>query len=100
MTTNNKERAREYALQKKYGLTLEDYKEMLSAQDGVCYICEREPTRTLCVDHVHINGYKKMNSENKRKYVRGLLCFMCNTALKGFEKTADGIRNRKQLEGS
>lgn len=41
-----------------------------------------------------------MPPEEKVKYVRGILCFVCNTGLKGFEKTKDGARNRSQLNGT
>lgn len=58
-------------LKNKYGITLEDYKCMFEAQDGVCAICEEsEEGRLLAVDHCH--------ETNK---VRGLLCGSCNRAL-------------------
>ncbi len=55
-----------------YGLTLEEYEEMLREQDGKCAICGElpSPTKLLDVDHDHEN-----------KTVRGLLCNHCNTAL-------------------
>jgi len=93
-------KAREYQLKIKYGLTLQEYESMLESQDGRCAICKQIPKRTLCVDHVHVKGYKSMDLEDKRKYVRGLLCFLCNTGLKGFERTSDGERNRQSLEGT
>jgi glutathionylspermidine synthase len=39
--------------------------------------------------------YKSLPPEEKLKYVRGILCFYCNTALKVFERTKDGERNRR-----
>lgn len=60
------------ALLSKFGLTLEQYEDMLTAQGGVCKIC-RQPERTkrrLAVDHNHTTGK-----------VRGLLCAQCNTRL-------------------
>jgi len=70
-------------------------------QDGVCAICRTLPeSGILCVDHVHIKGYKKFHAEKKQWYVRALLCYMCNTSLKAFEKTIDGKRNRQQLEAT
>lgn len=51
-----------------YGITLEQYDEMLEAQNGVCAICES--AGRLCVDHDH---------ETNR--VRGLLCVSCNRML-------------------
>lgn len=62
-------------LQKKYGITLSDYNEMLEAQGGVCAICHKPPKKdkNLAVDHNHLFGY-----------VRGLLCYRCNHMLLGY----------------
>lgn len=57
----------------KYGITLEQHKEMLNAQGGKCAICKRLETdcdKRLCIDHNHLTDK-----------VRGLLCAQCNTAL-------------------
>lgn len=74
---------------------------MLSNQGHVCWICHTlPPSGRLSVDHIHIKGFKKMPPDEKIMYVRGLLCFLCNTGLKGFEKTASGEKNRQRLEGT
>jgi len=58
-------------LKKNYGISLEEYQDMLKQQDGVCYICKEEPgQRNLAVDHNHETG------DNRK-----LLCNKCNTAL-------------------
>ena len=56
-------------LKAQYGITPEQYTEMVVAQGGVCLIC-REVSEGLCVDHDHVTGK-----------VRGLLCHECNMAL-------------------
>lgn len=63
---------RELNLMSKYGITLEEYDRMFTAQDGVCAVCRREDRRrkNLSVDHDHVSGR-----------VRGLLCMDCNVAL-------------------
>lgn len=63
-------RARQF--RRKYGITLDDYEQMLDAQGGVCAICRNECVRreVLSVDHDHETGE-----------VRGLLCHRCNTAI-------------------
>jgi len=77
--TNNPERAvlhdRRMNL-KKYGLTLDEYNELVEKQGGVCAICEKvcSSGKNLAVDHVHITGA-----------VRGLLCMQCNRSLGGFD---------------
>lgn len=91
-----KQKQKDLRLRKIYGTTLEEFAEL--SKDG-CMICFRKDGR-ICQDHIHVKGFKLMSPEEKRKYLRGALCFMCNTALKGFEKTNNGHRNRQQLEGT
>jgi hypothetical protein len=79
-----------------YGITIEEYEQ--KAHEG-CEVCNRKGV-VLCVDHIHVAGFKKMPPEEKKKYVRGIACFMCNTGFKSFEKTKDGERNRQSLEGT
>ncbi len=87
-------------LYRTYGITLEEWNKIFEDQGRVCWICETmPPSGRLSVDHIHVKGFKKMGPEEKKQYVRGLLCFLCNTSLKGFEKTALGHINRKRLEG-
>ena len=68
-----------------YGLTLEDYAKKLSAQKGVCAICEQPETRIfrgkiglLNVDHDHSTGQ-----------IRDLLCNACNVSLGGFRDSPE-----------
>jgi hypothetical protein len=56
----------------KYGLTEQQYQEMLSQQQRCCLICGEE--KPLMVDHCHQTGR-----------VRGLLCHRCNLRLTGVE---------------
>lgn len=59
-----------------YGITLEEYDEMVAIQGGRCAICNKVPTSTghtskrLAVDHCHATGV-----------VRGLLCHRCNITI-------------------
>lgn len=64
-------------LMRKYGLTIEQWQEMFSKQNGCCKICGKHQSQfksTLCVDHNHITGE-----------VRGLLCPSCNHLLVALE---------------
>lgn len=69
-------RSRKSQLLIKYGLTPDQYDEMLKAQNGVCKICKQPPGlgstkgNVLYVDHCH--------ESNK---IRGLLCHHCNLML-------------------
>ena len=74
---------RSWALQKKYGITIEQYEEMLEAQGGVCALCHDECVsgRRLAVDHDHVT-----------MRVRGLLCGRCNRAIGLFKDNVDALR--------
>ncbi len=70
-TDSYKRSFRRSHLKAKYGLTLEQYDDMLDRQGGGCAICDEPPGDTaLHVDHCHDTGR-----------IRGLLCFRCNSAL-------------------
>lgn len=63
----------------KYGLTEADWVAMWKRQGGVCAVCLKlPPNKRLCTDHDHVKGWKKMRPEERKKYVRGLLCYFCN----------------------
>jgi hypothetical protein len=57
---------------KKYGLSFNDFMQLMERQGGVCAICGMPPPegRHLDVDHCHSTGH-----------VRGLLCNRCNNLL-------------------
>lgn len=60
-------------LRKKYGITEDEYNDILCAQNGRCAICLCKPrTKSLAVDHDH-----------KTNEIRGLLCSRCNHGLLG-----------------
>ena len=65
-------RRQNYRLKRDYGITLEQYEDMVAAQAGLCKICEQPPRegRRLAVDHDHGDGR-----------VRALLCENCNRGI-------------------
>lgn len=64
---------------KRYGLTVDEWRALLAAQNGVCYVCRKEPSSgTLCIDHDHAPKWKTRPPEVRKTYVRGLLCWFCN----------------------
>ncbi len=73
---------------RKFGITLEQYDELLRAQDGKCAICEKnteEEGISLAVDHDH-----------KTLEIRGLLCRYCNHRVIGRHR--DGPLLRKMAD--
>ena len=65
-------RSRKHNL-KQYGLTLDQYMELVEKQANRCAICGKKDQHALCVDHDH-----------KTNQIRGLLCRQCNRALGSF----------------
>lgn len=66
------ESRKDYRLKYRFGLTLQQYEQMLVSQDNKCYICQSvfDEKNSPKVDHDHVTGK-----------VRKLLCMSCNTSL-------------------
>lgn len=75
---------RKYDLRTRFGITPEQYDEMLEAVGGQCPVCGHRPTddeHRLAVDHNHTTGE-----------IRGLLCKPCNLALGNLGDDPNRIR--------
>lgn len=72
----NNLRNRPYKLKLKYGITEEQFLEILKSQNNVCDLCGSDEYRgkNWCVDHNHETGK-----------VRGILCSPCNLGLGQFK---------------
>lgn len=70
--TNGKDRVFDQSLRRLYGITLEQYNQMLADQDHLCGLCGETPDtdRRMHVDHDHATGK-----------IRALLCHHCNLLL-------------------
>lgn len=86
---------RDRMLKHKYGISLEEYDNMVKDQNGKCYICGID-YKSLCVDHDHKTGK-----------VRKLLCDPCNITLgtvkekvSTLEKMIDYIKNHNKTCGT
>ena len=72
----NPDAQRERDYKRKYGITIEEYEQMLELQGGTCALCPktspggRHAQQHWCVDHDHVTGK-----------VRELLCNDCNMVL-------------------
>lgn len=66
---NNPRKSKNWNLKRTYGITVEDFDNMVVEQKGRCLICGEKPKK-LFVDHCH-----------KTQMVRALLCPPCNTVL-------------------
>lgn len=75
-------------IEKTYGITLQQYEQMVQVQNQVCAICKqpesgirRNKKLPFCVDHCHGTGK-----------IRGLLCIRCNLAIGNFDDDVDRLR--------
>lgn len=79
-------------LRRTYGISLEQYEELLDKQNGSCFVCERPQhmfNLKLAVDHDHKTGE-----------IRGLLCSHCNQKIIGRERRPEIFKRAAQyLEG-
>jgi len=76
--------SRKYFLVSRYGITEEEYNQLLVNQNFSCAICKshiNEFKRKLSVDHNHETGK-----------VRGLLCNNCNAGIGYLEEDVDSLR--------
>lgn len=70
-----KANARKIALRYKFGITPEQYDELVRDQNGCCGVCQRPASEfktRLAVDHDHKTGL-----------IRGVLCYICNRHIVG-----------------
>ena len=78
----NKARYAKYArrtnLKRYYGISEDEYEQILKDQDFVCAICNEPSEKTLAIDHDHNTGR-----------IRGLLCHRCNTGIGLFNDNPD-----------
>lgn len=82
---------------RKYGLDAQGWLGVLEAQGWVCAICKKIPkTGRLNTDHHHVDRWKKLKPEERRQYVRGIVCWNCNRYYLGrgiTEEKAANVRN-------
>jgi len=82
---DNPDKVKNQDLRKRFGITLEDYNNMLAEQKGGCKICSKTPEdegRALAVDHCH-----------DTKKIRGLLCTNCNRMLGNAKDSIETLQN-------
>ena len=73
MAESDPETKRRWNLKTRYGITPEQYDEMLAAQNNLCALCGGAMDRPV-IDHCHETGK-----------VRGILCHPCNIKLPAVE---------------
>jgi hypothetical protein len=74
----NKEKIADYNRKRLYGLTTEEFQDLMVKQLSCCAICGLK--KKLYVDHCHETGQ-----------IRGLLCHHCNLTI-GFGENSDNLQ--------
>ena len=99
LSTSSSEYQRRVHLWINFGITLERYQAMLTAQGGCCAVCRRSASefpRAFHVDHDHACCPGKKTCGN---CVRGLLCPNCNKNLGWVEKVGTPAITSYLLDG-
>ena len=63
---------------KKYGLSLNEWKNILAEQGYRCPICMNVLSNATNIDHFHAKGWAKMSDERSKQYIRGITCWFDN----------------------
>lgn len=83
-TPRGRRLSKDKSLRNNYGMTLEQYEQMLTSQDNSCATCKTKdpggPHKIFQVDHDHETGA-----------IRGLLCYRCNHGISCFRESVEII---------
>ena len=64
---------------RRYGLSELEWRAIGVRQGWVCCVCRQHPKAgRLVIDHEHVKGWRDMPPAQRKRYVRGLLCWFCN----------------------
>jgi hypothetical protein len=64
---------------RRYGITADEWLGLLAAQGWRCAVCHKTgATVRWNTDHDHVPGWKNKTADERRRYVRGVLCVFCN----------------------
>ncbi len=81
----------------KYGLTINLFLAIWEHQGRKCPICGKEPKTggrsEFNIDHEHVRGYANMSDEDRRFYVRGIVCQWCNRSYMAKHMTIEKAQN-------
>lgn len=81
-----------HKLKTKYKISMTEYNEMLTAQDGVCAICRKRESRLVKEKNaVMVVQRLSVDHDHKTGKIRGLLCSKCNRALGYFDDCLENL---------
>ena len=83
--------AQKSVMRRKYGMSLEDFRQMFEGQEGLCGICSKH----LCLSCGHNRCRQKahIDHDHATGKVRGILCASCNIGLGHFDDSRSALGN-------
>lgn len=63
---------------RRYGLTVLEWLALLAGQGWRCPVCEKRTGVRWVTDHEHVPAWKAKPPEERKRYVRGVLCSFDN----------------------
>ncbi len=60
-------------IKSRYGITLHEYRELMSSTGGLCFLCGKKPSYKLVLDHNHTTGKVRKPLCNKCNMVVGIV---------------------------
>lgn len=63
---------------RRYGITVKDWLALLAGQGWRCPVCLKRTGVRFVTDHEHVVGWKGKPPEERKRYVRGILCAFDN----------------------
>jgi len=61
----------------RYGLTDAEWLQLLAGQGWCCAVCKKTGQKWN-TDHEHVPGWAKLPPDERKRFVRGVLCWFCN----------------------
>jgi hypothetical protein len=81
----------------RYGIDASEWLYIFESQGWMCPICKKKPKTgspsEFNIDHIHVRNYDKLPPEERRKYVRGILCQWCNRSYMAKHMTEEKAKN-------
>ncbi len=87
----NKNSVKDKALQRRYGITFDQYMEMLDKTGGKCPLCDNEFDFATSTTGPASNACPVVDHDHKTGKVRGIICGFCNCGLGSFKDNVSAL---------
>jgi hypothetical protein len=82
--------SKDYKLQERYNIILDEYQNLLKSQNGVCAICGKAESSTNCKGKIR---HLSVDHNHKTGKIRGLLCGNCNLGFGSFKENISILKS-------